>query len=244
MLSDFTALDSMAHEALKNALNRRVVVNGVKLMPSAVNRVWIVETDVRPVIVKRFFSGKAGVEFETLLRARSKGLAVPLPYWRDGEYVVEEYVEGEGCGRLINQMFRSDTAEMIGTWLAEFHSALREDDVCLVVGDVGLEDFISSEGRVFCVDLEDAGPGDPIEDLGGISARILGSEPFFTPIKFELCNRLISSYERAAGAQAKESVRSHISRRLRADARRKPLFRRTLIAAAKALDRGWPELAP
>jgi tRNA A-37 threonylcarbamoyl transferase component Bud32 len=242
MLGDFTALDSLAFEALKNALNRRVVVNSVRLVPSVVNRVWVVETDVRPVVVKRFFSGKAGVEFETLLRVRPRGLPVPLPYWKDGEYLVEEYVEGEGCDRLINQMFRSDVAEMIGAWLAGFHSALREDDRDIVVGDVALGDFIVSEGRVFCVDLEDTGPGDPIEDLGGLSARILGSEPFFTPIKFELCSRLITSYENASGTDARERVRPHISRRLRADARRKPLFRRTLVAAAKGLDRGWPEL--
>lgn len=242
MLTDFTALDSLAFEALKKALNQRLVVNRSTLLPSGVNRVWVVETDVRPVVVKRFFSGKAGVEFETLLRARSKGVSVPLPFWKEGEYLVEEYIEGEGCDRLINQMFRSDIAETIGKWLADFHAKLSDERGHTILGDASLSNFISSEGRVFCVDLEDARLGEPVEDLGDMSACILGSEPFFTPVKFDLCLRMISSYEQASGAEMRERARPYISRHLQADARRKPLFRRTLVAAAKGLERGWPEL--
>lgn len=242
MLSDFTALDSLGFEALKNALNQRVVVNSVTLLPSGVNRVWVVETNVRPVIVKRFFTGRAGTEFETLLRARAKGVPVPLPFWKDKEYIVEEYIEGEGCDRLINHLFRSDIAEKIGIWLADFHARLLDDRGCTILGDAVLSNFICSEENVFCVDLEDARPGDPLEDLGHVSACILGSEPFFTPIKFDLCLHLISSYEKSSGTDVKERVRPHISRRLRFDARKKPLFRRTLLAAAKGLERGWPEL--
>jgi len=242
MLTDFTALDSLAFDALKKALNQRLVVNRATLIPSAVNRIWVVETDVRPVVVKRFFSGKAGIEFEMLLRARSKGVPVPLPFWKEGEYLVEEYIEGEGCDRLINQMFRSDIAEKIGRWLADFHAKVKDDRGHTILGDATLSNFISSEGSIFCVDLEDARPGEPVEDLGDMSACILGSEPFFTPIKFDLCMRMISSYEQASGTDMKERVRPYVSSHLRADARRKPLFRRTLVAAAKGLERGWPEL--
>jgi len=243
MLSDFTALDSLGFEALRKALNRRVVVNSSSLLPSNVNRVWVVETDVRPVVVKRFFTGNAGAEFEMLVRAREKGIAVPMPFWKEGDYLVEEYIEGEGCDRLVNRMFRLDVAEKIGIWLADFHAAFREDgNDTVVMGDVALSNFISSGDVVYCVDLEDARPGDLVEDLGDVSACILGSEPFFTPIKFDLCLRLIASYERASGTEVKERVRPHISAHLKADARRKPLFRRTLVAAAKGIERGWPEL--
>jgi hypothetical protein len=242
MLHDFTEFDSMGFDALRKALNRRVIVNSARLLPSNVNRVWVVETDVRPVVVKRFFTDKSGVEFETLLRARDKGIAVPIPFWKEGDYLVEEYIEGEGCDRLMNHMFRADIAEKIGLWLAGFHACLRDGEGATILGDAVLSNFISSEGRVFCVDLEDAKPGDPIEDLGGMSACILGSEPFFTPIKFDLCLRLIASYEDASGVAVKERVRPYISNHLKSDARRKPLFRRTLIAAAKGLEKGWPEL--
>ncbi|MBN1677331.1 MAG: hypothetical protein JW880_02215 [Candidatus Thermoplasmatota archaeon] len=242
MLSDFTALDSLGFEALKNALNQRVVVNKVTLLPSGVNRVWVVETNVRPVVVKRFFTGKAGTEFETLLRARARGIFVPLPFWKDKEYIVEEYIEGEGCDRLINHLFRFDIADKIGTWLADFHERLLDDRGHTILGDAILSNFICSEQNLFCVDLEDARLGAPVEDLGQVSACILGSEPFFTPIKFDLCLRLLSSYENASGTDVKEQVRPHISKRLRSDARKKPLFRRTLVAAARGLERGWPEI--
>lgn len=241
-MSDFTALDSLGFEALKNALNQRVVVNKVTLLPSSVNRVWVVETNVRPVIVKRFFTDKAGVEFETLLRARTRGVSVPFPLWKDKEYLVEEYIEGEGCDRLINHLFRSDIAEKIGIWLAGFHAGLVDERGNTILGDASLSNFIGSEEGVFCVDLEDSRLGAPIEDVGHVSACILGSEPFFTPIKFDLCLRLISSYEKASGTDVREQVRPYISMRLRSDARKKPLFRRTLVAAAKGLERGWPEL--
>ncbi len=60
MLSDLTVFDALGWEAVKEALNQRVVLGPVRLIPSRRNRVWVVETDVRPVIVKRSLSGRCG----------------------------------------------------------------------------------------------------------------------------------------------------------------------------------------
>lgn len=243
MLEDLTSLDSLGYEALKKALNQRVVVNRVRLLPSSVNRVWLVETDVRPIIVKKFLSSRSGTEFEALVRARSAGLAVPFPLWKDGDYLVLEYIHGETCDRMINHMFSAEVAELLGVWLGGFHGRLNGGEPKTITGDAALSNFIFSEGAVYGIDLEDSREGEPLEDVGDLAASILGSEPFFTPIKFDLCFRMIRAYERSTGEDAIERVRPYISKHLRMDAKKKPLFRRTLLGAAKSLERGWPRLA-
>lgn len=243
MLEDLTLLDSYGWESLKRALNQRVVLNSVRLVQSKHNRVWIVETDVRPVVVKRFLSGRCGHEFEALLQARIAGLDVPYPLHRDEEYLVMEYVPGEGCDTLVNHMFSSAAAEGIGRWLAQFHSRVDVRPDTKLRGDAVLSNFIMSDDKVFGVDLEEAVAGNPMDDLGQVCASILGSEPFFTPIKFDLCLRTIKSYERASETDSLERVRPFVAKHLRGAAAGKPLFRRTLVSAAKSIEKGWPELA-
>ncbi len=243
MLSDPTALDPLGWEALKNSLNQRVVVGRVQFVPSKRNRVWIVETDVRPVVVKRFFTGKADNEFEMLLRSRNAQMNCPLPLAKSGDYLVTEYVSGEGCESLINHMFSMAAAEKIGRWLAQFHSRLKEGDRHVIMTDAVPSNFIMSGGELFGLDLEDSGRGDPLDDVGRMAASFLDSDPIFTPVKFDLCLRMIESYERESGTQAKEVVRRYVAKHLQFDAKNRPLFRRTLVAAAMSIEKSWPELA-
>ena len=243
MLDDPTRLDSFGWEAVKKALNQRVVVTKTRFVPSRVNRVWIVETDVHPVVVKRFLSGKCGKEFESLVLARNAGMTVPYPLASHGDYLVMEYLSGDGCEILMNKMFSSQAAEGIGTWLATFHKRLSTDLGTRVRGDAVLSNCLVSEGAVYGIDLEDSAIGDPMDDIGQMGASILGSEPYFTPIKFDLCKRMLRAYERATGMDIIESSRRYISKHLQLDARQKPLFRRTLVKAAKSIEKQWPELA-
>ena len=242
-MTDLTVIDSFGWDALRKALNQRVVVTSSRLIPSRVNRVWVVETDVRPVIVKRSLSGRSGREFEALVLAKSAGLDVPYPLYKEGDYIVEEYLPGDTCEVMVNHLSSSQAAEGIGTWLARFHVSFRHDSSTRLMADAVLSNFIFSEGRVFAVDLESSGFGNALDDVGQAAASILGSEPFFTPMKFDLCLRMLGAYEMVTGTVVADSVRPYVSRYLRFDAKRKPLFRRTLILAARSLERGWPELA-
>jgi hypothetical protein len=243
MAGDLTALDSYGWEALKKSLNQRLVINRIRLVPSKRNRVWVAETDVRPVVVKQSLSGRAGNEFEELLVARKVGVDVPYPLFMDGDYLILEYVQGDTCDTMINHLFSSEVAEKIGIWLARFHEKMPSDGLRRIRGDSVLTNFVFSEGKVFGLDLEDSGPGDPLDDLGQIGASILGSEPFFTPIKFDICIRLTESYGKEARVDVVELARPYIAKHLRLDAKAKPLFRRTLVSAAKSIERGWPDLA-
>jgi hypothetical protein len=243
MAGDLTALDSYGWEALKKSLNQRLVMNRIRLVPSKRNRVWIAETDVRPVVVKQSLSGRAGNEFEELLVARKAGIDVPYPLFMDGDYLILEYVQGDTCDTMIHHLFSSEVAEKIGIWLARFHGMMPSSGDRRTRGDSVLSNFVFSDGKVFGLDLEDAGPGDPLDDLGQVVASILGNEPFFTPIKFDLSMRLIESYGKEARVEVAEMARPYVSKHLRLDAKAKPLFRRTLVTAAKSIERGWPDLA-
>ena len=243
MLDDPTRLDSLGWEAVKKALNQRVVATKTRFVPSRVNRVWIVETDVHPVIVKRSLSGKCGNEFEVLVQARNAGLNVPYPLAFEGDYLVMEYLPGGGCDVLINRMFSSEAAEGIGKWLALFHNGLSSLHGKRIHGDAVLSNFIMCDGAVYSIDLEDSSVGDPLDDVGQVGASILGNEPFFTPIKFDLCKKMLRAYEQVAHIEVLESSRPYIAKHLELDARQKPLFRRTLVRAARSLEKQWPELA-
>jgi aminoglycoside phosphotransferase (APT) family kinase protein len=243
MANDLTTLDTQGWDALRKALNQRVVLVNETLVPSKRNRVWVVETDVRPVVLKRSLSMRGEHEFEMLSRARSNGVDVPFPLYRQGEYLVLEYLAGDGCDSLVNHMFSSEAAESMARWLARFHALPSGDDRPLIMTDAELSNFVLSDGRVFGLDLEDACPGDPLVDLGSLVSSILSSEPIFTPIKFDLCMNLLEAYEAESGMEALESVRPFVAKQLRRSTISRPLFRKTLMDAASRLEQGWPHLA-
>ncbi len=243
MLSDLTILDSLGWDMVKKALNQRVVVGPIRYVSSKRNRVWIVETDVRPVVVKRFLSGKCGNEFETLLRARAEGIDVPFPIAQSGEYLVSEYVSGETCDVAINHMFDVAAVDGIGAWLARFHSRLSDGGRTWIMSDAVPSNFVLSGESVYGLDFEDSAVGNPLDDTGKMAASILASEPFFTPIKFDLCIRMLRSYERESHVSVEDQVRPFVSKHLRIDASNKPLFRRTMLEVAKSIENGWPNLA-
>jgi hypothetical protein len=243
MMEDATALDSFGWEALKKALNQRVVAGRPKFVPSKVNRVWIVETDVRPVVVKRFLSGKCETEFEALLQARTAGLDVPYPMAKEGEYLITEFIPGESCDVLIHKMFSLEAVDALGTWLAAFHKRMSLEGGSRIMYDTVPSNFVMNGDKICGFDLEDTRPGDPLDDVGKLAASIIGNEPYFTPIKFHLCLRMLRSYGIAAGVDVVDVSRKYVSKHLQQDARKKPLFRRTIVSAAKAVEKGWPRLA-
>jgi len=242
MAPDLTQVDSEGWCALKSALNRRVVPARYTLVQSKRNRVWVVETDVRSVVLKQFLSGRCPDEFEILLRARKAGVEVPYPFHKEGDLLVMEYIPGEPCEMMINHMFSSRVAEDLGRWLARFHSALGDGASDQIMGDAVLSNFLYHDGRVHGVDMEDSRPGDALEDLGQMVASVLSGEPMFNPVKFDLSMQLLAGYEAVSGRHVTEEVRPFVSKHLLKSSLTRPLFRRTFAAAAKSLERGWPRL--
>jgi hypothetical protein len=75
-----------------------------------------------------------------------------------------------------------------------------------------------------------------------MASSIIGSEPFFTPIKFDLCFRMLEAYENQTGMEALESARSFVAKHLMLSIRSKPLYRRPFSEVARVLEKGWPNL--
>lgn len=243
MSSDLTAMDSSGWETVKKALNQRVVFVRSSIVPSYRNRVWLVETDVRPVVVKRSLSGLSAVEFETTLLAKKAGLLVAYPLYMDRDYLVSEYISGDSCYLLVNSLFSTPAAKGLGKWLGGFHESMDSFGRPMAMRDAVLENFIMHEGEAYGVDLEDASPGDPLDDLGQMAASILGNEPFFTPVKFDLCFSMLDAYEDRTGMESRESVRPFVAKHIRQSVRARPLYRRPFEQVAKVLDRAWPDMA-
>ena len=243
MAEDLTTLDAPGCDVLRKALNQRVVLVNETLVPSKRNRVWVVETDVRPVVLKRSLSRRGEHEFEMLSVAKANGVNVPFPLYREGDYMVLEYISGDRCDSLVNHMFSSEAVNKLAKWLAGFHTTLTSDGRPCIMNDAELSNFVMSEDRVFGLDLEDVSPGEPLNDLGSLVSSVLGSEPIFTPIKFDLCMHLLETYEAETGTEALESVRPHVATQLRKLSVARPLFRKTLMDAANRLELGWPQLA-
>ena len=242
MSSDITAIDPSGWDILKKALNQRVVVVRSAIVPSNRNRVWFVETDVRPVVIKRSFSGRSPTEFETMLLAKKAGLEVPYPLYMDKQYLVTEFIPGEPCDRLINHMFSARAAEGLGRWLGSFHEGFESYERPMVMADAVIQNFVMQDDKIFGFDFEDSGPGDPLDDVGQMASSIIGSEPFFTPIKFDLCFRMLEAYEDHTGMEALESARPFVAKHLMLAVRSKPLYRRPFAEVAKVVEKGWPNL--
>ena len=244
MSQDLTLMNTDGWDALRRALNQRVVLINEALVPSKRNRVWVVETDVRPVVLKRSLCGKAENEFASLVSARQAGLAVPLPLFYQDDHIVMEFIPGERCDTLINHLFSAETARNIAKWLAAFHERMGDGARPQIMADADLSNFAVWDDRVWGFDLEDTALGDPLDDIGKLLASILGSEPVFTPVKFDMCMGLMEAYEEESGVEVRESVRPYIARHLRLSATTKPLFRRALLEAAREFESvGWPSLA-
>jgi hypothetical protein len=75
-----------------------------------------------------------------------------------------------------------------------------------------------------------------------MAASILGNEPFFTPIKFDLCFRMLEAYEDRTGMESVESARPYVSKHLMLAVRSKPLYRRPFAEVANVLSKAWPNL--
>ena len=82
---------------------------------------------------------------------------------------------------------------LLADWFIEFHNFFKKDDQFLIRGDSSLRNFIFTD-RIWGVDFEESRIGNPVEDIGGMCASILTTDPMFTKEKLQLCKKFIDSY--------------------------------------------------
>ena len=140
----------------------------------------------------------------SILKKGSSKLNIPTVYEMDekNNVLILSYIIGENLCDIVN---REDTSKsekqrlmkLLARWFYDFHKFFKKDGVFFIHGDPTLRNFILTD-KMWGVDFEETRPGKTVEDISGVCASILTTDPMFTSEKFELCNVFIDSYTELA----------------------------------------------
>jgi len=192
-------------ELIKNSKKyRKTVIQ--KELNSKKNTVAYVTFKGKPRILKWFVPGfKRQMKNEySILKKGSSKLNIPTVYEMDekNNVLILSYIIGENLCDIVN---REDTSKsekqrlmkLLARWFYDFHKFFKKDEVFFIHGDPTLRNFILTD-KMWGVDFEETRPGKTVEDISGVCASILTTDPMFTSEKFELCNVFIDSYTELA----------------------------------------------
>jgi tRNA A-37 threonylcarbamoyl transferase component Bud32 len=166
------------------------------------NTVAYVTLKNKPRVLKWFVPGlknQMNKEYEVLKKGSSK-LNIPTPYDIDknNNVIVMNYIIGENLCDLINDKKTSYNEKqnltlLLSDWFLDFHKFFKKEDQFIIRGDPILRNFVFTD-RIWGVDFEESRPGKVVEDIAGMCASILTTDPMFTKEKFKLCNTFIENY--------------------------------------------------
>lgn len=170
------------------------------------NTVAYVTIDGKPRILKWFVPGlKTQMKIESnILKTGSSKLNLPSVYEVDEEnnVIVMSYIIGENLCDLVNDKKITFSEKkrlmvLLAEWFANFHKYFKTKDQFRIRGDSTLRNFILTD-RIWGVDFEESRLGKTIEDIAGMCASILTTDPMFISEKFQLCEIFIDSYTKLA----------------------------------------------
>ena len=183
-----------------------------EVFPSRKNKVFRVEIGDRIIVVKEFpqdARSRLRRELEMLKRCHGAGIAVPEPISTHGDAVLMEYIEGPSLAESFDLIAAKDAksersteesrvtiVDGLASWLASFHRSVGFE---MYRGDSILKNFILSGDKVYGIDFEESGKGDPIQDVGQACSYILSSNPPFTDAKFGFVTDLTARYWEKVG---------------------------------------------
>jgi tRNA A-37 threonylcarbamoyl transferase component Bud32 len=195
-------------EELANSVKKYKDTVIQKNFKSKKNTVAYVTLKNKPRVLKWFVPGfkrQMKTEQEILEKGASK-LNIPTIHEIDKEnnVLIMNYIIGENLCDIINSEETSKNEKqnlmiLLADWYNDFHNFFKKDYQFLIRGDSALRNFIFSD-RIWGVDFEESRIGRPLEDIGGMCASILTTDPMFTKEKLQLCKKFIDSYiEKAPG---------------------------------------------
>lgn len=175
-------------------------------LKSKKNAVAYVTLKDKPRVIKWYvpgFKDRMKNEYSVLKKGSSK-LNIPSVYEMDetNNVLITNYIIGENLCDLVNNDDTSKSEKqrlmkLLAKWFYDFHKFFKKDDEFVIHGDPTLRNFIFTD-KIWGVDFEETRPGKTVEDIAGICASILTTDPMFTYEKFELCNVFIDSYTELA----------------------------------------------
>jgi len=175
-------------------------------LDSKKNTVAYVTLKGKPRVLKWFVPGykrQMMTEYSILKKGASK-LNMPSLCEIDEEnnVLVTNYIIGENlCDIINNEKTTKDEKQrlmiLLAEWFFNFHNHFKTDESFRIRGDSTLRNFLMTD-RIWGVDFEESRPGKTIEDIAGMCASILTTDPMFTSEKFQLCKTFIESYMKLA----------------------------------------------
>ena len=212
------------------------------------NTVAYVFLDGKPRVLKWFapaFKENMLKEYQVLKKG-SSAVNMPHPYDIDekNNVLIMGYLVGENLCDLINDKDVSFSEKqrlimLLARWFAGFHSFFRSEKGFLIHGDPVLRNFLFSD-RVWGVDFEESRVGKPVEDVAGMCASVLSTNPMFTVDKFLLCKTFIQYYKELVDWEV-EDVSQEVSYKLLEKTRWRPEQEAVLKKYAKSItEQGLP----
>ena len=166
------------------------------------NTVAYVTLNNKPRVLKWFVPGKLNQmkdEVNVIKKGSSK-LNIPIIHEKDekNNVLIMNYIVGENLCDIINESKTSYNEKerliiLLAQWFFDFHNHFKHNEKFLIHGDPSLRNFIFTD-RIWGVDFEESRTGKPVEDIAGMCASILTTEPMFNNEKYNLCNTFIDSY--------------------------------------------------
>jgi len=170
------------------------------------NTVAYVTINNNPRVLKWFVPGfkrQMNVEYTVLKKGSSK-LNIPSVYEMDekNNVLVTNYITGQNLCDIINnndiaQAEKQKLIMLLAEWFNDFHNFFKKEKDFTIRGDPSLRNFILTD-KIWGLDFEESRPGRPVEDLAGMCASILSTDPMFTKEKFNLCKLLLEHYNEIA----------------------------------------------
>lgn len=175
-------------------------------LKSKKNTVAYVTIDNNPRVLKWFVPGlkrQMNVEYSILKEGSSK-LNIPAVFEMDekNNVLVTTYINGENLCDLINNnevklVEKQRLMSLLADWFNDFHNFFKKDKDFTIRGDSSLRNFIFTD-KIWGLDFEESRIGRPVEDLAGVCASILATDPMFIKEKFTLCRILLDRYNELA----------------------------------------------
>lgn len=171
-------------------------------LESKKNTVAYVTLKGKPRVLKWFVPGlnrQMNVEYNILKKGSLK-LNIPSVYELDNDnnVIVMNYIIGDNLCDLLNSEESSLNEKkrliiLLAEWFNDFHNYFKTEDQFIIRGDATLRNFIFTD-RIWGVDFEESRPGKTVEDIAGMCASILSTDPMFTKEKYQLCKIFLESY--------------------------------------------------
>lgn len=134
-------------------------------------------------------------ENQNLEYLKKNKLAVPKVVFKDYDKLILEYIPGEIVCDLLEKQSMGKWIDEFARWMADLHK-IENGKTSLLKMDVNLKNFIFNGDKIYGLDFEEMGHGDPRYDLANICFFILTNSPSFTREKHLIMGEFLRCYEK------------------------------------------------